>query len=687
MAKYRIVWIARVVFVLAAFLAGSALSAQEKARAAEEMEHGMPRGTTLGANFASNRQVSDLSPAQDAAQSSAGATPSSEPAKPVEVLYPDPDIGVDTLAARKKAQLETVGQFKVFHDFQFTDNLKESGITFIQHSVADTRIDMKPSQYDHGNGVAVADVDGDGLYDIYFVSQVGGNELWKNLGGGMFKNITEEAGVGLPGRISVSAAFGDIDNDGSQDLFVTTVRGGNALFKNDGHGHFKDITKEAGLNLSAHSSGAFFFDYDNDGLADLLVCNVGNYTNDEKGPDGEYRAVDRAFFQYLLPDRYEYPVLYKNMGHNKFKDVTVEVGLTPHGWCGDAGFADLKGDGFPGVFFLNMHGHASYFENEGGKKFVDKTAEHFPRTPWGSMGIKFLDFDNDGRMDLLLTDMHSDMWEEVGPSEEKVKARGNTKFLSGPRDSFIFGNALYHNLGDGKFEEVSDPKGVENYWPWGVSVADINADGWDDVFITSGMSYPFRYGINSMLLNNRGKKFLDSEFLLGIEPRKQTRIPLFDLDCSQAGLNHMNQMLCVGRTGKITVMSTTSSRGSVIFDIDNDGDLDIVTGEWNAPPQVLMSDLAQRKKIHWLKIVLVGTASNRNGLGAKVQVHAGGQVYMKYNDGKSGYLAQSVLPLYFGLGDAAMVDQVDVDWPSGRKQKLTKGLRANDTLRIVEPKE
>jgi hypothetical protein len=206
------------------------------------------------------------------------------------------------------------------------------------------------------------------------------------------------------------------------------------------------------------------------------------------------------------------------------------------------------------------------------------------------------------------------------------------------------------------------------------------------VFITSGMGYPFRHGINSMLLNNRGKKFLDSEFLLGIEPRKQIHIPLFDLDCSQAGLNHMNQMLCVGRTGKITVMSTTSSRGSVIFDIDNDGDLDIVTGEWNAPPQVLMSDLAQRKRIHWLKIVLVGTASNRNGLGAKVQVHAGGQVYMKYNDGKSGYLAQSVLPLYFGLGGAATVDQVDVDWPSGRKQKLTKGLRANDTLLIVEPK-
>ena len=694
MANYRIVWIAGVVFVLAAFLAGSALklSGQKKGPAAEEMEHAMPRGTTPWANSVANQQVSRLAaPPQDAAQSSAGATPSSEPAKPVEVRYPDPDIGVDTLAARKKAQLETAGQFKVFHDFQFTDSVKESGITFIQHSVADTRIDMKPSQYDHGNGLAVADVDGDGLYDIYFVNEVGGNELWKNLGGGKFKNITQEAGVGLPGRISISAAFGDIDNDGSQDLFVTTVRGGNALFKNDGHGHFKDITKEAGLNLSAHSSGAFFFDYDNDGLADLLVCNVGNYTNDEKGPDGEYRAVDGAFYGYLHPEQYEYPVLYKNMGHSNFKDVTAEVGLTPHGWCGDAGFADLKGNGFPGVFFLNMHGHASFFENQGGKKFVDKTAEYFPRTPWGSMGIKFFDFDNDGRLDLLLTDMHSDMWEDVGPGEEKLKSRGKTRdeWLGGPRDSFIFGNALYHNLGDGKFEEISDAKGVENYWPWGVSVADINADGWDDVFITSGMGYPFRYGNNSMLLNNRGEKFLDAEFLLGIEPHRggQTHTPLFDLDCSQGGLNQMNKMVCAGRTGKITVMSAMSSRGSVIFDIDNDGDLDIVTGEWNAPPRVLMSDLAQRKKIHWIKIALVGTASNRNGLGATVRVHAGDQVYMKYDDGKSGYLAQSVLPLYFGLGDATKVDQVDVDWPSGRKQKLTQGLRVNDTLRIIEPRK
>src|SRR5580692_6799128 len=299
-----------------------------------------------------------------------------------QVRYPDPDIGIDSLAARAKTQEQTASEFKVFYQFHFADKIKEGGITFVNHVVDDASIDYKPVHYDHGTGIAVADVDNDGLYDIYFVNQVGGNELWKNLGGGKFKNITKEAGVGLPDRISVTASFADIDNDGDQDLFVTTVRGGNVLFKNDGHGHFKDITQEAGLGLVAHSSGAFFFDYDNDGLLDLLVCNVGMYTNDEKGPDGEYVAFKDGFFGHLHPERFEHPVLYKNLGHHHFKDVTAEMGLHPHGWCGDASFGDLNGTGWPSIYFLNMQGSNSYYENEGGKIFIDKTAQYFPRTPW-----------------------------------------------------------------------------------------------------------------------------------------------------------------------------------------------------------------------------------------------------------------------------------------------------------------
>ncbi len=609
----------------------------------------------------------------------------------------DPDLGELALPDRKKAQMETVDQFKVFYQFHYTDRVKESGITFRQQITEDAGRHYKAVHYDHGNGIAVADVDGDGLYDIYFTNQVGGNELWKNLGGGKFKDITEEAGVGLPGRISVSASFADIDNDGTQDLFVTTVLGGNVLFKNDGRGHFKDISKESGVDLISHSSGAVFFDYNNDGLLDLLVCNVGKYTSTtDRWPDGSYVGFADAFHGHLHPDRFEYPVLYKNMGHDKFKDVTAEVGLHPHGWGGDASFVDLNADGWPDILFLNMQGHSTYYENEGGKKFVDKTEQYFPKTPWGAMGIKFFDFDNDGLMDLFVTDMHSDMWVQDAPdnSEEKQKTPLNKvpdALLAGKKDSFVYGNAFYHNLGGGKLEEISDRLGVENYWPWGISVGDVNADGWDDIFISSGMGETFRYGISSLLLNNLGKKFLNAEFLLGIEPRRdgRTHTPWFDLDCSHPQAidpGVMKMGVCDAQTGQITVMQALSTRASVIFDVDNDGALDIVTNDFNSEPQVLMSDLAHVKAIHWLKIKLIGTVSNRDGIGATVRVHSGGQIYTKYNDGKSGYLSQSQLPLYFGLGDATGADQIEVSWPSGRKQVLSGGSRDNQTLVITEPK-
>src|SRR6266853_4492563 len=306
-----------------------------------------------------------------------------------QVRTPDPDIGVDTLNARAKAQRATLDQFKVFYDFQFADRVKESGITFVHRIVDDAGRDYKPVHYDHGNGVAVADVDGDGLLDIYFTNQIGGNQLWKNLGGGKFRNITREAGVALADRIGVTASFADIDNDGDQDLFVTTVRGGNVLFENDGQGHFKNISKAAGVDYVGHSSGAVFFDFDNDGLLDLYLCNVGHYTIDRQGRGGAFVGMSDGFSGHLHPDRSETAILYKNLGRNRFKDVTQALGLGDAGWSGDASVADLNGDGFPDLYALNMQGANHYFENQRGRSFVDKTAQMFPRTSWGAMGIKF----------------------------------------------------------------------------------------------------------------------------------------------------------------------------------------------------------------------------------------------------------------------------------------------------------
>ena len=133
-------------------------------------------------------------------------------------------------------------------------------------------------------------------------------------------------------------------------------------------------------------------------------------------------------------------------------------------------------------------------------------------------------------------------------------------------------------------------------------------------------------------------------------------------------------------------MGTLASRSSVMFDLDQDGDLDIVTNDFNSEPRILVSNLAQRQPVNWLRVVLVGTATNRNGLGAVVRVIVGGRVLTQWVDGKSGYLSQSVLPLYFGLGDSTKVDRVEVDWPSGRKQTVTEGVRQNSTLQVTEPR-
>ena len=607
------------------------------------------------------------------------------PASTRSVEIPTPDIGVAWLDERAAAQRATADQVKVFHEFHFHDALPESGITFTHHVVDDAGRDYKAVHYDHGTGLAVADVDGDGLEDINFVNQLGGNELWKNVGHAKFTNITAAAGVALADRVSVTASFADTDNDGDQDLFVTTVRGGNVLFENDGRGRFTDISAQAGVGYVGHSSGAVFFDFDRDGLLDLYVCNVGRYTTDQKGRGGAYVGLADAFSGHLHEDRAETPILYRNSGHNHFTNITTDAGLDDAGWSGDASAGDVNGDGFPDLYVLNMQGSDHLFENVSGRRFRDRTDVYFPKTPWGSMGVKFFDYDNDGRADLLVTDMHSDMSVQVGPDREKLKSviAWPAEFLHGDATKFLFGNALFHSGPDGGFTETSDAMGVENYWPWGVSVGDLNADGWQDVFITSGMNFPFRYGINSLLLNNRGEKLLDSEFLLGVEPRRdrRTHTPWFDVDCSAP-----DSMCPAGVTGVVTIMATLASRSSAMFDLDHDGDLDIITNDFNSSPQILLSDLADRRRIQWLAVTLTGRASNRDGLGAKVRVVAGDRVFTEWQDGKSGYLSQSDLPLYFGLGSAARVDRVEIDWPSGRRQTVTKGIKMNATLKVTEPR-
>ena len=592
---------------------------------------------------------------------------------------------------RAALQLATVDQFDVFHDFTFTDRLPESGITWRNRVVDDGAKLYKAVHYDHGNGIAVADVDGDGLHDIYFVTQLGANGLWRNLGGGRFEDVTEAAGVGLADRVGVTASFADTDNDGDSDLYVTTVRHGNALFENDGTGTFEDITESSGLGHSGHSSSAVFFDYDQDGLLDLYLTNVGQYTTDEIGDGNYYVGLEDAFFGQLYPERYRLSLLFRNTGDNSFEDTSVRTGITESGWTGAASPIDANNDGWIDLYVLSMQGHDEYYENEQGEGFVKKSREVFPQTSWGSMGIKTLDFDNDGYMDIFITDMHTDMVDGVNrlrrywyAEKMKMTERYPPDYLASD-GKHVLGNSFFRNQGDGTFREISEEINAENYWPWGLSVGDLNADGWEDAFLASSMNFPWRYGVNSVFLNNRGEKFLDSEFVLGVEPRRDGRTTThwFDLDCDGADQDHRG---CEGGTGSVEVFGALGSRSSAIFDLDNDGDLDIVTNDFHSEPMVLISNLTEQKTdVRYLMVDLVGTASNRSGIGARVRVTAGEQTYTKVQDGQSGYLSQSLYPLYFGLDAALEVDQIEVTWPSETGTQVIDGpIETNQVLTITE---
>ncbi len=613
-------------------------------------------------------------------------------AQPAGILETD---WLDVLAQQ---ELDALKALQAIPTLRFTECVESTGITFVPQIVDDQRHRLLVNHYDHGNSLSVADVDNDGLLDLYFVSQVGPNELWRCTGDGRFENVTDSAGVGLADRVCVAASFCDTDNDGDADLFVTTIRNGNVFLQNDGSGRFTDITADSGLAYSGHSSKGTFFDYDRDGLADLYLCNVGKFTTEEhvlvrrdlcnSQPDTEVKYfVGRgdAFSGHLVPELSEHSVLYRNMGKNRFEDVTSSVGMeNDSSWSGDAIVFDANNDHWPDLYVCNMQGHDRLYINQEGQTFSDQTTEFFKATPWGTMGASVFDFDNNGLFDLYLTDMHSDMSKDIGPELEKEKSDMTwpETFLKSEGRS-IYGNAFYKQTDSGRFEEVSDSIGAENYWPWGLSYGDFDADGYQDAFLCSSMCFPYRYSTNSLLLNSNGERFLDAQFTVGIEPRKRSEMiaPWFSVDFSGADSeNKLRQ----GRDGTHVIWSATGTRSCAVIDFDNDGDLDIVTNEFNTHPQVFRSNLNDENKASYLKVMLVGTTSSRNALGAVVVVETKNGAQRQLNNGASGYLSQSIMPLYFGLGDSTSAERITVIWPSGEQQTLDGPIMPNQLVEITE---
>jgi hypothetical protein len=380
----------------------------------------------------------------------------------------------------------------------FQERAGDAGIRFRMHFLPKEQGEtFHINLYDHGAGLAVGDYDNDGLEDLYFLNQVGGNALYRNVGNGSFVDVTAKAGVGVGDRVSVGATFADYDNDGWPDLFVTSTRGGNVLFHNRGDGTFADVTAAAGVTRIGHFQTPVFFDYDNDGKLDLFLTNTGQWTTDVF--DSTTHAYEgKPDLSTVMNTPKEFNVLYRNNGNGTFTDQTDRAGLRGRGWAGDAAVFDYDEDGFLDIFVADMFGRGQLYHNSGHGTFTDVTAQTLGRTPFGAVGCKVLDYDGDGRLDLFVVDMHSDMWTGLDARHASLGLATQTqhqRFRSplGPTgnetdpqftqtvtqlfatmgedyDALPFVNALYRNFGHGHFSEAA-VAAAQTFWPWGVAMA------------------------------------------------------------------------------------------------------------------------------------------------------------------------------------------------------------------------
>ena len=346
-------------------------------------------------------------------------------AAPVVRLSPPQLADTARLTTLGEEQRKSVSRFGVFHDFRFTDRLPESGITYRNRVVSDAAKTYKSAHYDHGTGMAVADVDGDGRLDVYFVSQVGGNSLWRNLGDGAVRGHHARGrrrARGSRGRERLVCGHGQRRGSGPLRHHGSH---GNAFFENDGSGQFRDITDTSGLAYSGHSSATVFFDYNRDGRLDLFLVNVGRYTTDTVAGEG-YRLLHRGRRRVLgapqaRAGRAE-PALSKRRRQSIRRCVrlprasrTSPGPATPARWT-------ATGTAGPISTSSTCRATTSTTRTPAARGSSVAAGRCFPRTSWGAMGIRVFDFDNDGRMDIFITDMHSDMSQEVGPEHEREKS-------------------------------------------------------------------------------------------------------------------------------------------------------------------------------------------------------------------------------------------------------------------------
>jgi hypothetical protein len=499
-----------------------------------------------------------------------------------------------------------------------------------------------------GSGVALFDYDNDGLLDIFLVNgaplsegmakdaipQKTDAKYWNRLfhqkKDGTFEDVTEKAGLQGIGY-GMGVAVGDYDNDGYEDLYVTAY-GGNRLYHNNGDGTFSDVTDAAGVAGNGWSTSAAWVDLDNDGLLDLVVLRYLKWDFTDIFC-GEHKEGYRSFCH---PDVYDaVPALvYHNDGHGHFTEMASKMGLDKPGKGLGIAIGDYDGDGKIDLMVANDSMTEFLFHNLGKGKFeevglISEVAVDGDGRTYAGMGVDFADYDNDGRPDLLVTNL------------------ANQKY------------ALYHNEGDGSFSYDSNLSGVGNmtlmHSGWGMHFLDYDNDGHKDMLIAQGhdmdnieMNFPqLRYKEPLLLARNMGKSFMD-----------------------------------VSAQSRAVFHEAWVGRGLAVGDLDNDGRVDAVVTTNGGPAYVLHNETNTAN--HWILLSLVGHRSNRDGIGAVVKITtASGSQYATVSTAGS-YLSASDKRVHFGLGPDAVIDSIEIRWPSGVVQRMEK-VRGDRMVTVDEP--